>query len=93
MRVAESKVSASAVKWRGATFTCPTKKIKNQVWRVKGDDWRSGVLVIPHSYCAKHDYFPFIFFGHMTILFEGDSTRVAEALQYIPFLLPTSFFQ
>ena len=34
-----------------------------------------------------------IFFGHMTILFEGDSTRVAEALQYIPFLLPTSFFQ
>ena len=26
-----------------------------------------------------------IFFGHMTILFEGDSTRVAEALQYIPF--------
>ena len=60
--------------------------IKNQVWRVKGDDWRSGVLVIPHSYCANHDYFPFLhFFGHMTVLFEGDSTRVAEAQQYIPF--------
>lgn len=26
MRVAESKVPASAVKWRGATLTCPEKK-------------------------------------------------------------------
>jgi hypothetical protein len=29
MRVAESKVSASAVKWRGATFTCPAKEMKS----------------------------------------------------------------
>jgi hypothetical protein len=39
MRVAESKVSASAVKWRGATFTCPAKEMNSSEYlsREQGD--------------------------------------------------------